>query len=81
MEIISLEGANEIMEAFKLPGIEWIELASYRSQAYSDIVKNGNRIEISKVANTLIRKEHETQLKGKKMNGQDTNLLNNIKNH
>lgn len=80
MELINKEEACEIMETFKLPGIDWIELASYRIQQYLEIVKRGNRKEISKVANTLLRKKHNAELKGKKLYEQDTNLLNNIKN-
>jgi CarD family transcriptional regulator len=80
MEIISLEEAHEIIEAFRLPGLEWIEAASYRVQEYSNIVKSGNRKKISKVANTLIRKKHEAELNGKKIPEQDNRILNNIKN-
>lgn len=80
MELISKADACKAMESFKKPGIDWIEIASNRMGQYSEIVKKGNRREILKVANTLMRKKYETELKGKKMYGQDNNFLNNIKN-
>lgn len=80
MGLISKDEACEVIEDFKKPGIEWIEIASNRLGQYSKIVKKGNRKEILKVANTLIRKKYEIELKGRKMYEQDNNLLNNIKN-
>ena len=79
-EIIKKEEAEEIMEAFSYPGIEWIEITSRRHQIYSEIVKTGNRKEISKVLNTLMREKYKTELTGKKFYEQDNKLLTLIQN-
>ena len=80
LKLISRDEASEFIESFKEPGIDWIEIPSHRTAQYSDIVKKGNRKEILKVANTLMRKKYELDLKGKKFYEQDNNLLSNIKN-
>lgn len=72
--------AEEILESFRLPGINWIELNSERNQIYSQIVKTGNRKEISKIVNTLMRKKIENESIGKKLYEQDNKLLAIVQN-
>jgi CarD family transcriptional regulator len=54
-KLIQRDQAEEILESFKLPGVDWIENNHSRIQAYYEIVRTGNRKDIAKVANTLIR--------------------------
>ncbi|ASN06413.1 CarD family transcriptional regulator [Virgibacillus necropolis] len=76
LELIHKEEANEILEAFKGPGIEWNDKANMRLHLYSDIVNTGNRKEIMKVVNTLMRKKAEAELNERKLYEQDRKLLN-----
>lgn len=75
LELLNKDEAEEILESFKLPGISWIELDNYRNQIYSDIVKTGNRKEISKVVNTLMGKKLKVEIYGEKLYKQDSKLL------
>lgn len=54
LKLIDKNEAEEILESFRLPGIGWIEVRSERNQIYSEIVKQGNRMEISRIANALM---------------------------
>lgn len=78
--LIQGDQAEEILESFHLPGVDWIENNHNRSQVYNDIVKKGNRKEIAKVVNTLIRKKQLCEINEKKFGEQDKHLLFSIQN-
>lgn len=80
LKLIEKDEAEEIIESFKSPGIEWIDISSQRNQIYSDIVNKGNRKEIAKIINTLMRKKHELESSGKKLYEHDSKLLDTSKN-
>lgn len=75
LDLINKEEAEEIIESFKLPGTGSIELHNERNQIYSDILKKGNRKEISNIVNTLIQKKLKTEESGKKFHEKDNKLL------
>ena len=75
LQLVNKEEAEEILESFREPGIEWIEANSERNQVYSKIVKNGNRKETSKVVSTLMRKKKKIEAEGRKFHEQDNRLL------
>lgn len=66
LSIIDKEDAEKLINSFRLPGIDWIDKNNHRFQVYSNIVKQGNRKEISMIANTLIREELKAESEGKK---------------
>ncbi|KAB2334409.1 CarD family transcriptional regulator [Cytobacillus depressus] len=76
--LMNKEEANEILESFKYPGVEWIDHANMRHTIYSEIVNTGNRKEIAKVVNTLLRKKVEYELNERKLYEQDRKLLNTV---
>lgn len=78
--LIQSDQAKEILATFHLPGVDWIENNHNRIQVYNDVVKNGNRIEIAKVLNTLIRKKQQSEMNEKKFGEQDKHLLFAIQN-
>lgn len=80
LELLTKEEAEEIVESFRLPGINWIEPDNERNQIYSDIVKKGNRKEISKIANTLMREKIKIKKHGNKFYEKDKKLLTTIQN-
>lgn len=80
LDIIQSDEAEKIIDSFKEKGIDWIEINSQRNVEYSDIVKTGNRSEIAKVVNTLMRKKYITEINGRKFYEQDTRLLVSVQN-
>jgi CarD family transcriptional regulator len=80
LDLIKKEEANEILESFKNPGVEWIDKPNIRLQIYSEILNTGVRTEIAKVINTLMRKKIDVELHDKKINEQDRKLLINAQN-
>ena len=80
LELLDEAEAKTILNSFYSPGIEWIEDSKQRTKTYSDIIKSGNRKELSKVVNTLLRKKHDAQLENKKLVDQDLKLLISVQN-
>lgn len=73
--IIGKSESEEIMESFKLPGIQWIDNGSERHKTYSELASSGNRMEVSKVLNTLMCKKYEVEMNDKKLSEHDRRLL------
>lgn len=73
--LMAKEEAEEILNLFTQPGIEWIEKGNQRSQGFSLIAKKGDRKEIAKVVNSLLVKKNELENFGKKFPEQDRKLL------
>lgn len=80
LELLGREEAEEIIGLFEYPGASWIDINSKRNEIYSEVVKTGNRQEISKVVNTLMRKKYKTENAGKKFHERDQRLLSCAKN-
>ncbi|WP_164216463.1 CarD family transcriptional regulator [Virgibacillus sp. YIM 98842] len=78
--LMNKEEAQLIMESFRYPGIPWVEDARDRHKKFSGIVKTGERKEISRVANSLMRKEDELHSDKKRLSEQDRKLLESIQN-
>jgi len=74
-KLMAKEEAEEILNLFKQPGVEWIEKGNQRSQGYALIAKKGDRREIAKVINTLLVKKHSIEKNEKKFPEQDRKLL------
>lgn len=80
LKIIDEDEALNLLESFKKPGVEWIEKHNNRNFVYTEIVQLGDRKEISKVINTLLRKELEAAENKKKLGEYDRKLLNSTQN-
>ncbi|TDL74260.1 CarD family transcriptional regulator [Rhodococcus qingshengii] len=80
LDIINKDEAHEILESFKSPGAEWIDKPNLRLTLYCDIISTGERKEIAKVINTLMRKKIDVELHDRKLNEQDRKLLINTQN-
>lgn len=78
LKIVNSEEAKRILQSFNQPGISWIEDSRQRSAKFQEIVKGGNREDIAKVANTLMRKSNELKMKEKKLYDQDRKILHTI---
>ncbi|HWL26540.1 MAG TPA: CarD family transcriptional regulator [Ureibacillus sp.] len=79
-DVVDKESAQLIIDSFKQPGVAWIEKNNHRIQIFSEAIKKGNRIEIAKIVNTLMLKQHDDVLVGKKLGAQDSKLLTTIQN-
>lgn len=77
-DVVNEKEAKEIIESFKAPASDWIEKNLHRTQAYSDIMKKGDRFEMSNVINTLIRRKHELEQIDKKFAIQDSKFLQSV---
>ncbi|MFZ0444943.1 MAG: CarD family transcriptional regulator [Bacillus sp. (in: firmicutes)] len=78
LETMNREQAEEILKSFNEPGILWVEDVKKRKLQYNNIVKTGDRREIAKIANSLMRKNLEYSLDKKRMYDQDRRLLSTI---
>ncbi|GAB3053840.1 CarD family transcriptional regulator [Virgibacillus ainsalahensis] len=76
--IMDKADAERIVQSFQEPGVQWIEDARQRNKKYNSLVNTGDRKEISKVVNTLMRKEQEVYKNKLKMQIQDRKLLTSI---
>jgi CarD family transcriptional regulator len=79
-DVVSKNTAEKIIDSFKQPGVEWIEKNNHRIHIYSEAIKKGDRFEIAKILNTLMYKQREDELLGKKLSSQDMKLLTTIQN-
>ncbi|MGE5627574.1 MAG: CarD family transcriptional regulator [Solirubrobacterales bacterium] len=75
LELIQKEEAEEIIESFRFSGASWIDMNSQRNHTYYNIVKNGDRKEISKVINVLMREKVKIEGNGKKFFESDNKIL------
>jgi CarD family transcriptional regulator len=80
LDLLQKEEAHEILESFQEPGILWNDKPNLRYSLYNNIVNTGDRKEIAKVVNTLLRKQNEAELHGKKLYEQDRKLLETAQN-
>ena len=77
-KVMKREEAEEILDSFQHPGIEWVEDERQRTKQYNTIVNTGDRREIAKVAVTLMRKDCEAKKNEEKIYDQDRVLLDYI---
>lgn len=75
LEMMNQDEAEEILNSFKLPGIGWVEKVSDRKRMYNDLIKSGNRKDIAKVLNTLMRRKSKVESNGKKLGEADRRIL------
>lgn len=80
LKMMEREEAEEVLNSFRFSGIKWIDDSRQRNMNYQEMVKEGNRREIAKVANTLMRKEVELKQLNKKLYDQDHKILDTIQN-
>jgi hypothetical protein len=80
LELLSKEEAEEIIESFRLPGMDWIEWDNKRNEVYTEIVKKGNRKEIAEIANTLMREKLRAEGYKRRLYEKDRLLLTKIQN-
>ncbi|MCU9612668.1 CarD family transcriptional regulator [Caldibacillus lycopersici] len=78
MHLMDQEEANHVLQSFYSDGVDWIEKTPIRGKVYSNIINSRNRLEIAKLANTLLRKKYELEKDGKKLYELDSKLLLSI---
>ena len=75
LRTMNQEEAESVLQTFNQPGIDWIEDSRQRNREYTDHVQSGDRNSIAKIINTLMRKNAELKLNGKRIYDQDRKLL------
>lgn len=79
-ELLTQEEAGEILESFKDEGVDWIDIDKDRSEKYNEIIKQGDRTEIAKIANTMMKEKISLENNGKKFHEKDKKMLLGIQN-
>ncbi len=79
-ELMTKEESENIIESFKFDGCEWIDIDNMRNVKYNEILKQGDRTEIAKIAITLMKKKFELESNSKKFHEKDKKILQNIQN-
>ena len=79
-ELLTKEESENIIDSFKFEGYEWIDMSNERNTKYNEILKQGNRTEIAKIANTLMKKKIEIEDNNKKFYEKDKKILQSIQN-
>ncbi|MBT2681278.1 CarD family transcriptional regulator [Bacillus sp. ISL-35] len=74
-EMVHKEDAEEILDSFRNPGVDWNDKPNVRHNLFSNIVSNGDRMEIARLINTLMRKKIEAEQNEKKLYEQDRKIL------
>ena len=77
LKLLQKEEALEIIESFKQDGAEWETQPNSRLKQYSELINSGDRLQIAKVVNTLMRKKVDAQLEKTTLYERDYKLLNN----
>lgn len=77
-KLMEKDEANKVIESFHEDGVDWIDKPQSRNQTYNKIMNSGDRMDIAKVANTLLQKRYETEVEGKKFSEIDKKLLQSI---
>ncbi len=80
LKIMDREEAEEILHSFQQNGIDWVSNPRERIIQYKNVIKNGNRNEISKLVNTLMRHQIELKRDNKKLYEQDRRILDMTQN-
>ncbi|WP_339252731.1 CarD family transcriptional regulator [Sporosarcina sp. FSL W8-0480] len=78
-DIISEEKANLILEYFTKPTDKWIAHPSARYQSFNSTLKTSDPFQIAVLANTLIRKDMELAIDGKKLGSRDIEILTSVR--
>jgi CarD family transcriptional regulator len=78
-KVLEEDEAKQIIQSFVEPGLDWISDVKQRNKEYQNLVKTGDRVNISRLVNTLIRKKHEVALDKKQLGEQDKRLLTKAK--
>lgn len=79
LKIMNPYNAEEIIQSFREPGVDWIDHNTQRIHAYQAIIHRGDREEISRVVNTLLRRKNEVELEGRKLPQADLKLLDAVR--
>ncbi len=80
LKTLDQKEAEELLQSFKEPEFDWTEDTRQRNKLFHEIIKSGDRKEIAKMLNTLMRKEQVLKSNSKKMHDQDSKLLTQVKN-
>lgn len=78
LKLINKKEAEEVLNSFHSAGVKWIEQHSERKQSYTKIINSGDRLQIAKVANTLLRRKQKAEADGKKLHKNDNEMLKTI---
>lgn len=76
LNLLDKEQAAELIETFREPGVEWNDNPNARQALFNKMIDTGDRKEIAKVVNTLMRNKIELQQEGRNLYERDHKILN-----
>lgn len=76
LSLLNKEQANEIIDSFHNPALDWNDNPNARLAYFSELINTGDRREIAKVVNTLMRRKIEAKLQGRNLYERDHKILN-----
>src|SRR5699024_4507569 len=77
-KLMNKEEAEKVLQSFHSDGVEWIDKPQKRTNSYTKVLNSGDRMEVAKVANTLLLKKRELEEDDKNFANNDQKLLANI---
>lgn len=77
--IIERDEAEALIGIFKQPGMRWMDNNNQRATKFNAIIKTGDRLEIAKIANTLMRRKHILDMNNKTLSKRDRDILDHIR--
>ena len=80
LKMMDREEAEDVLQSFQQTGIHWVGNPRERNIQYKKVVKNGDRSEIAKLVNTLMRQDIELRMDNKKLYEQDRRILETTQN-
>ena len=75
LKMMDREEAEDLLQSFQQTGIQWVGNPRELNLQYKKVVKNGDRSEIAKLVNTLMRQDIELRMDKKKLYEQDRRIL------
>lgn len=77
-KMLKKEEAEEILGLFQSDGAKWIEKPQLRVKKYTEVINSGDRVEIAKIARTLLAKKKLVEEEGRRFYENDRKLLERI---
>ncbi|MGK7379618.1 CarD family transcriptional regulator [Planococcus sp. 1R117A] len=76
LEMLHKDEAMQLIETFKEPEMEWNDNSNQRLAFFTDLLNTGDRKEIARAVNTLMRKKIEAKKENRNLYERDHKYLN-----
>ena len=77
-KMMTKEAAEHVLEIFKQEPTEWVARSIDRTKAHKKVLETKDQAQIAQMLNTILRKEAEMKLEGKKLYAQDQEIVRQV---